>query len=619
MLSRHQNRIKLLIIAWQTIRFQGLPVLWNTFQRLNSFTLEYGKWVSSCDTLDHNDCSAIKTHIASLKYQPLISIVMPAYNTPENWLRKSIESVRSQLYSNWELCIADDASSINTVRTVLNEYTLSDPRIKVVYRKQNGHISAASNSALELAKGEFIALLDHDDELPKHALYMVASILNEKPYLDMIYSDEDKIDDKGKRFNANFKPDWNPDLLTAQNTVSHFGVYRADLVRKIGGFREGYDGSQDWDLALRISEIIPASHIHHIPYILYHWRAIKGSTSIGNDEKSYVFNSSQKLLEDHLHRTGQKGDVLPTVSGYFRIKYGIPSPTTLVSIIIPTRNGLNILRQCIESIKDKTLYSNHEILVIDNQSDDPETLRYLKSLSLSNDIRIIKYDFPFNYSAINNYAVQFAKGDYICLMNNDIEVISPDWLGEMLGHACRPEIGAVGAMLYYPNDTIQHAGVVLGMGSIARPLYADHPRGTHGYKTRACLVQNLSAVTAACMVVKKSKYLEIDGLDEKNLPVSYNDVDFCLRLEERGYRNLWTPFAEFYHHESASRGFKDTIQKVDQYKSDSEYMLSRWRDKIENDPYINPNLTVNNNWPYPAMKPRVKKPWSGYSSKTNIS
>jgi glycosyltransferase involved in cell wall biosynthesis len=615
MLTRHQNRIKLLIIAFQTIRLQGLSVLWDTFQRLNSFTLGYGRWVSLCDTLDEDDYSAIKAHIEALSWQPLISVVMPVYNTSERWLRQAVESVRSQLYPSWELCIADDASTDERVKAILNEYSQLDRRIKVIYRKLNGHISAASNNALELAQGEFVALLDHDDELPEHALYMIAATLNKKPYLDIIYSDEDKINSKGERFNPNFKPDWNPDLLTAQNTVSHLGVYRADFVRSIGGFREGYEGSQDWDLALRISEIIPASHIHHIPHILYHWRTIKGSTSIGNDEKSYVLNASKKLLQDHLVRTNQKGDVSSTVSGYFRIKYDIPSPPPLVSIIIPTRNGFKILRRCIESIKEKTLYSNYEILIINNQSNDPETVSYIERLYSDDAIHLLNYNHPFNYSAINNYAVKFAKGDYICLMNNDIEVLSPEWLDEMLGHACRREIGAVGAMLYYPNDTIQHAGVVLGMGSIARPLYADHPRGTHGYKTRACIIQNLSAVTAACMVVKKSKYLEVDGLDEKNLPVSYNDVDFCLRLEERGYRNLWTPFAEFYHHESATRGFKDTIEKTNQYRQDSAYMLSRWKEKLENDPFINQNLTLNNNWPYPARTPRVKKPWLEYIPK----
>jgi O-antigen biosynthesis protein len=615
MLSRHQNRIKLLMIAWQTIRFQGLSVFLDTFQRLNSFTLGYGRWVSLVDTLNEYDQDAIKAHIAVLKWQPLISIALPTYNTPELWLRKAIESVCSQLYPNWELCIADDASTDNTISSLLNEYSNLNPRIKVIYRKQNGHISAASNSALELAHGEFVVLLDHDDELPRHALYMVAATLNEKPYLDIIYSDEDKINSKGERFNPNFKPDWNPDLLTAQNTVSHLGVYRTDIVRSIGGFREGYEGSQDWDLALRISEMIPASHIHHIPHILYHWRTIKGSTSIGNDEKSYVLNASKRLLQDHLVRTNQKGDVSSTVSGYFRIKYDIPSPSPLVSIIIPTRNGLKVLRRCIESIKDKSLYPNYEMIIVDNQSDDPDVLSYLGSLASNSTVHLLRYDLPFNYSAMNNYAVQFARGDYICLMNNDIEVISPDWLDEMLGHACRREIGAVGAMLYYPNDTIQHAGVVLGMGSIARPLYADHPRGTHGYKTRACLIQNLSAVTAACMVVKKSKYLEVCGLDEKNLPVSFNDVDFCLRLEECGYRNLWTPFAEFYHHESATRGYKDTIEKTNQYRQDSAYMLSRWKVKIENDPCINQNLTLNNNWPYPARISRAEKPWKAYKSK----
>jgi len=605
----HQNLMKFPIKAWRVIISQGLSGLFRAFRQFIDSSFNYSRWIALYDTLNDNDHKAINFHISCMKWQPLISIIMPTYNTPERWLRSAIESVRSQIYPNWELCVADDASTSEKVHSILEEYAQLDNRIRVIYRKKNGHISAASNTALDIAQGEFIALLDHDDELSPHALYMIAVALNEKSYLDLIYSDEDKIDENGRRFDPYFKPDWNPALLTGQNVVSHLGVFRTELVRSTGGFREGYEGSQDWDLALRFSELIPAFHIHHLPHVLYHWRAIAGSTSIGHNEKSYAAQAANKALCDHLIRTGCEGVATSAVGGYFRIQYKVPSPEPLVSIIIPTRNGLHHLRRCIESIKQKTLYSNYEILIVDNQSDDSETINYMKLLECAGIARILRYDLPFNYSAINNFAAQSAKGDYICLMNNDIEVISPDWLDEMLGHASRPEIGAVGAMLYFPNNTIQHAGVILGMGGVAGHIYAGHPRGTHGYMGRAALPQNLSAVSAACLLLRTSIYKEVGGLNEKNLPVAFNDVDFCLRIEDRGYRNLWTPFAEFYHHESASRGYNDTIKKKLQFKRDCDYMRSQWAFRISNDPYYNPNLTLNNSWPYVSSIRRATKPW----------
>jgi O-antigen biosynthesis protein len=610
MLSRYQNHLKLSIKAWQILKNQGFSALWQGLGQLNNFTLSYDRWIQHHDTLKDDDFSAINSHISALPWHPIISIIMPTYNSPEQWLRKAIESVRSQLYPYWELCIADDASTNETIYSILEEYCQSDERIRVVYRKRNGHISAASNSALDMAQGEFIALLDHDDELPPHALYMVAVALDERPYLDMIYSDEDKINVKGQRFDPYFKPDWNPALLTGQNVVSHLGIFRTELVRSTGGFREGYEGSQDWDLALRISELIPDSNIHHLPYVLYHWRTITGSSAIGRDEKSYITHARKNLLSDHLERTGRKGDVTVNAAGSLRIGYPVPSPPSIVSIIIHTQHDLHLLRRCIDSIMEKTLYVNYEIIVVDGrQPDDPEMLNYVGSLKNSVRLQILRYNILSNYSTAYNLAIEAAKGDYICLMNDNIEVISEGWLNEMLSHAYRPEIGAVGAMLYFPNDTIHHAGIVLGQGCIAQHLYVGHPRGTRGYKNRAALTQNLSAVTAACMVVKTAIYKEVGGMDEKNLPIEYNDVDFCLKIEEHGYRNLWTPFAEFYHHENATRGYRDTIEKNEQHKLASDYMHSRWGSRIENDPAYNANLTLNNSWPYPAQMPRIKKPW----------
>ena len=515
--------------------------------------LDYTRWVELYDTLDAAALGQLRAQTRALPYQPLISVVMPTYNTPSEWLAKAIDSVRHQVYANWELCIADDASTDPAVRATLARYAATDPRIKVCYRERNGHISAASNSALELAAGEFVALLDHDDELAAHALSAVALELNLHPDADLIYSDEDKIDEEGRRFDAYFKPDWNPELLTGQNYISHLGVYRADRLRQAGGFRVGFEGCQDWDLALRVSEATSAAQIRHISRVLYHWRAIAGSTARALGEKDYIADSSARAVREHCERTGQAANLQSVEGSHWRILRMAPAPAPLVSVIIPTRNQVTYLRRCVESVLQKTTYYPYEIVIVDNGSDDPETLAYLQTCATEGDARVLRYDQPFNYSAINNYAVTHAAGDYVCLLNNDVEVITPDWLDEMVGQALRPEIGAVGAMLYYPNDTIQHAGVVLGIGGVAGHIFSGLPRGTHGYFNRARLVQEMTAVTAACLLVCKSLYQEVGGLDER-LGVAFNDVDFCLKLRQAGHRNIWTPFAELYHHESASRG-----------------------------------------------------------------
>lgn len=595
--------------AYQLWKRSGFKGLWRKISWLGSTNVGYSRWIKWFDVLGDSDRNAILDHISNLNYEPCISIVMPTHNSTERWLRRAIESVRAQLYPHWELCIADDASSMPHVRVILDEYQHLDERIKVVYRERNGHISAASNSALKLATGEFVALLDHDDEISVHALYLIAVAINEDPNLELIYSDEDKINESNYRYDPYFKPDWNPDLLTSQNVICHLGVYRTELVRKIGGFREGYEGSQDWDLALRVTECIPFKHIKHIPFVLYHWRAIAGSTAMGHDEKAYATRASHKVLIDHFARIEEEAEVLPVVGGHFRIRYPIPSPKPLVSIIIPTRNGSKLLTKCIDSILLKTRYSPFEIIIVDNQSDEEHTLAYLRYLAQEKIANVVKYMAPFNYSAINNFAVLQSNGSILCLVNNDIEVISDDWLEEMVSHAIRPEIGAVGSMLYYPDDTVQHAGVILGLGGIAGHLYAGHARGTSGYMNQACLVHNLSAVTAACLVVRKDVFQEVSGLDEINLPVAYNDVDFCLRILEKGYRNLWTPFAELYHHESATRGFEDTPEKLQRFQQESSYMQARWGELLRHDAAYNSNLTLSSGWPYLALPPRIIRPW----------
>lgn len=567
---------------------------------------DYTEWVRRYDTLTDELCAGMCEQIETFAHKPLISVVLPTYNTNAKWLVEAIESVRGQIYQNWQLCIADDASTDKAIAPILEGYAKEDPRIKVVFRQKNGHISAASNSAIELATGEWIALLDHDDLLTEHALFWVADTINKHPGMQLIYSDEDKIDKAGRRFAPYFKSDWNVDLFYSQNMFSHLGVYSAALIRKIGGFRIGFEGSQDYDLALRCIEQIEPEQIIHIPRVLYHWRMHAESTAQSSDAKPYAMLAGERAINEHFQRCGVSANAELIGFGY-RVRYALPDPPPMVSIIIPTRNGLHLILQCIRSVLKRTAYPNYEILIIDNGSDDPETLRYLESLELEPRVRILRDDRPFNFSALNNAAVKKARGELVALLNNDIEVISPDWLSEMVSHALRPHVGTVGARLWYSDETLQHGGVVLGLGLARVGGHAHYhmPRFQHGYFGRASLTQSFSAVTAACLVVRKAIYEEVGGLDETNLQVAFNDVDFCLRVREAGYRNIWTPYAELYHHESATRGFEDKPEKQARFLNEAQYMRQRWGDLLLNDPAYSPNLTLDHDDFSLAWPPRV--------------
>ncbi len=605
-----KNRLRLAFTAWRVLRTQGLRGLKQEVLQFVDSSVSYERWIALHDTLADEDCAAIRTHVSVLASRPLISILVPTYNTQEKWLRRAIESVREQLYPHWELCIADDASTAAAVREVLEEYSRLDPRIRVVFRAVNGHICATSNTALGLATGDFVALLDHDDELSKHALYMVAFALNENPDLDLLYSDEDKIDEAGRRFWPYFKPDWNPALQSGQNVISHLGVYRTSLVRSLGGFREGYEGSQDWDLALRFGDVISAARIHHIPHVLYHWRALAGSTAVSADRKPYAMQAAEKALRDHLERTGFQGSISRTAGGYFRTHPQIPSPPPLVSIVVLSHDGVHALRRCIAGLRAKTGYPDYEILVVvGDRSDDPETLAYLDRISADGVTRVLQDHRRTNLAALTNVAVKAARGSCLCLMNSDIEVISADWLEEMVARAMQPGTGAVGAKLLCPDGVIQHAGLILGMEGVCGHIYSGAAANSTGYMKRLLLLQNMSAVTAACMVVRKEVYEQVGGFDENNLPVSYSDVDFCLRLLESGYQNLWTPYAELRHHESAARGFDETCERKMGLEREAAYMRARWGEMMECDPAHNPNLSLDNVWPALAVAPRVRKPW----------
>lgn len=432
---------------------------------------------------------------------------------------------------------------------------------------------------------------------------------NAHPEADVIFSDEDKIDEYGHRFNPYFKPEWDPELFLGQNCISHLGVYRTALVKEVGGFREGYEGAQDWDLAMRIVERIPASHIRHIPHVLYHWRTISGSAALSLLEKPYVQEAQRKTILSHFQRLGLRVEVQSVYGVHWRIRYPLPKPSPLVTIIIPfigsSRNELGHLHRCIKSILRKTTYHNYEIVVV-NRYDDPAMLQHLARLTGNSQIQVIHYHAPFNLSAISNHGARAARGEVLCFLDNDVEVITPDWLEEMVSHAVRPEVGAVGAMLYYPDGTIQHAGVILGIKEMVGHAYRCSPRGYPGHGGRAWLTQSLSAVTGACLVIRREIFDEVGGFDEQ-LTGAFNDIDLCLRLKQRGYRIIWTPFAKFIHHEEI-RCVRNTIENP-RFQQELAILKQRWGEIFMNDPAYNPNLTLEREDFSLAFPPRVRKPW----------
>jgi len=553
---------------------------------------DYSAWIARYDTLDDGQRMAMLEDVGTWEKTPLISVIMPVFDPPLELLREAIDSVVRQVYPHWELCIADDASRNPAVRELLNRAQRQHAQIKIVLRDDNGHISVASNSALDLATGSYVALMDHDDLLPEHALYWMAQAIVRHPHAGLIYSDEDKVDEQGRRSAPYFKPDWNAFLFRSQNMVSHFGVYQRDLVERVGRFRKGYEGSQDYDLALRCIEQLSPSHIIHVPRVLYHWRIHAGSTAVAPQEKPYAVNAAVRALDDHLQRTGCQASTELLPFGMYRVHYALPKEKPLVSLIIPTRNAGSLLKQCIDSIRRLTTYPNYEIIVIDNGSDEAESLGYFAQIGQQPDITVLRDDGPFNYSALNNRAVSRARGQLVGLINNDIEVISPDWLEEMVALALQPGVGAVGARLWFADDRLQHGGVILGVGGIANHAHKFLPRGEYGYFGRAVLTQEFSAVTAACLVIRRSVFEQVGGLDEMHLKVAFNDVDFCLRVREAGYVNVWTPYAELYHHESATRGLEDSPQKQARFNSEVAYMAHRWP-LIKRDCAYNPNLTLD--------------------------
>ncbi len=533
------------------------------------------------------DENILKT-LDSFEKKPLISIIMPVYNINPKWLNLAIESIESQWYDNWELCIADDKST--NPETLAYLKGINNPKIKTTYLDTNLNISGASNAAIELATGEYIALMDNDDEITPDALFEIVKAIN-KEDPDFIYSDEDFIDTEGNCHNPHYKPDFSPDLLLSHNYITHLSCFKKSLLDKVGYFDPRFDGSQDYDLFLRMTE--QTSNIYHIPKVLYHWRMLESSTSSNAHAKPEAIEKGRQVLEETLKRRKIDAKVENgNMPHYFRIRYTIHN-SPLVSIIIPFKDKPELLQMCITSILKKSTYQKYEIIGISNNSENPKTFELMNKLEqLDSRIKFYEYNTEFNYADINNHAVNtYAKGEHILLLNNDIEVISPDWIESMLEHSQRKEIGCVGAKLYFPNDKIQHAGIIIGLGGYAGHSHKMYSRFNPGYFNRLMAIQNLSAVTAACLMVKRTIYDEVNGLDAVNFKVAYNDVDFCLRVREKGYLNLFTPYAELYHHESISRGYETTPEKIARFQTEKDALFNRHKQILTNgDPYYNPNL-----------------------------
>jgi O-antigen biosynthesis protein len=594
---------KLIVRSYQSIA----PVAYGASSILKARS--YRRWVKLNDLLSTEDRRAILSEIGGWHKCPLISIAIPVFNTPQRYLRTTLSSVVNQLYPNWELCLADDGSTAPHVAPVLREYADNDPRIRIVSRTVNGGISAATNSAVDSVTGEFIAFLDHDDVLPIHALYLVAREIVRDPDLDVIYSDEDKISRWGRRYDPHFKSDWNPDLFLAQNMIAHLGVYRTSLVRKVGGLRPEFDGSQDYDLALRIVEQTQPQYIRHIPHILYHWRAAAGSTARVTDAKPYAVIASRRAVQDHLQRKGIRAEVdFAKGSPFLHVRYALDSEP-LVSIIVPTKDQQGLLSRCVDGILNRTNYHNLEVLIVDNCSEESITRSYLEKIAAHQQVRVLRYEQRFNFSLINNWAAKQASGEILLFLNNDTDVIDPDWLRHMVANACRPEVGAVGAKLLYSNGRVQHGGVILGMGGVGRHFHLGRRRNDPGYFCRALLQQNLSAVTAACLTMRRKIFDEVGGFNGRDLRVAFNDVDLCLRVRERGYLIVWTPLAELYHHESASRESDLLPARHQEFLLEYEYMRSKWGRLLDRDPYFNANLSLRNFSLSFASPSAIDKPW----------
>lgn len=580
--------------AWREHHFLIPPILWKKYFKMFINKIRNNNLYHPFDVNQYNKWLNIfeqEAQYEDLEYNPLISILIPVYNINREYLSDCLDSILNQKYQNFEVCLADDCSTLDETLETLKEYQNKDKRIKVIYRKENGHISKATNSALEIAKGEFVALMDNDDILTPNALYEMVYVLNQNKNLDLIYSDEDKVDMEGNRCEPHFKPDYSPDSLFGGNYICHFEILRRSILEEIGGFRSEYVGAQDFDLFLRFIEKTTPDRIYHIPKILYHWRKVPGSTADTIENKDYAIENGRKAVEDALKRRKLKGRVLvPIKCTHYIVEYTYEKEP-LVSIIIPTKDLSSTLEDCLKSIYTKTKYKNFEVIVVNNDSIQKETFRLFdKYKKKHSNFKVIDFSGEFNYSKINNIAVEKSNGEYLLFLNNDTEIITPTWINSMVGYAMQEHIGAVGVKLLYDDDTVQHGGVVLGINGPAQHSFLHEPRDSYGFYGRLLVPYNYSAVTAACMMISRKKFDKVKGFNE-NLKIAFNDVDLNLKLLDEGYYNVFLPQVEVYHYESKSRGLDTTTEKYKIYLAEEKYMFDKWKKYIDNDPFYNPNFS----------------------------
>ncbi len=560
----------------------------------------YQIWINKNEP---NEEELEKQKNTKFEINPKISIIIPMYNTPENFFEELVDGLIEQTYPNWELCLADGSPEKNEK---LEKIYKKDERIKYKFIGGNKGISGNTNAALELATGDYIALLDHDDLLPKFSLYEIVKCINKNPNVDFIYTDEDKFEELGgKRYDPYFKSDFAPDTLRANNFICHFSIFKKELMNELGGFRSEFDGAQDYDIILRMSE--KAKKIIHIPKILYHWRVHALSTAkSGGTAKPYAYEAGIKAVQAHIDRIGLKGEVVSgNTLGTYKVNYEIKG-NPRVSIIIPNKDYVSTLKVCLKSIAKLTTYENYEIIVVENNSEEQKTFDYYDEINGKDKVKVVKYpEKGFNYSKIINYGVANSDGEYIIQLNNDTELITPNWIEEMLGFAQREDVGAVGAELFYPDKSIQHAGIIIGIGGVAGHVFRNIPHGMHGYFSKDAMIQNMSAVTAACMMAPRKMYEAVGNMDEK-FEVAFNDVDFCLKIREQGKLIVYNPYVQFIHYESKSRGFEDTLEKQKRFKGEVERFQKKWKKILKDgDPYYNINLRLDND--QCAIKPEKVK------------
>ncbi len=584
--------------GFRYLKHYGPKEFWiRLHERFEPDEVPYGPWYEAY-VPDEKTLEKQRAH--SFAYTPLISVAVPAYQTPIEFLEQMIDSLISQTYSNWELCIANASPDNEAMQRVLADYAARDSRVRFCNLKENLGIAENTNRAFAMAKGEFLGLLDHDDLLAPNALYEIVNVLQDHSKADAVYTDEDKVTtDLDEHFQPHLKPDFNLDLLRSNNYICHFFVVRRTVVEQVGGFRREFDGAQDYDFIFRCTE--RAREVLHVPEILYHWRTHKASTADNPASKMYAFEAGKRAIEAHLERTGTRGIVSHTQDlGFYRVQYPVQGQP-LVSVIIPNKDEKETLQICLESLKKNTDYKNFEIIIVENNSTTDEIFQYYKELAKDPQIHLLRWKKEFNYSAINNFGAAHAQGEYLLFLNNDIKVITPEWMNEMLGVCQRPEVGAVGVKLIYPDNTIQHAGCVIGMGGIAGHMFVDMPSERTGYLHKASLIQDMSAVTAACMMMKKEAFDKAGGFTQE-LAVAFNDVDLCLKVRKEGYLVVYDPYAKLYHMESKTRGAEDSKEKVRRFQTEIEYMRCHWMDILKKgDPYYNKNLSLTK-WNY-SLKP----------------